>query len=81
MEKRHNDIRVTGLDSSVGTKTPKKAGENGSQFGYARPEDIPHWAEIFTPPPGSKEEDERFARLYAQLPHLWNNLMADGHVE
>ena len=81
MEKRHNDIRVTGLDSSVGTKTPKKAGENGSQFGYARPEDIPHWAEIFTPPPGSKEEDERFARLYAQLPHLWQNLMADGHVE
>ena len=75
---RHKDIRVTGLDSSVGTKQPK---ENGAPLGWNRPDEMPHWAELFTPPRGSKEEDERFAELYAQLPNLWNSLMADGHVE
>jgi len=78
--KRHNDIRVTGLDSSVGTKT-SKATDNGTRFGSTSPQDIPGWAELFTPPPGSQEEEERFARLYAQLPALWTSLMADGHVE
>lgn len=79
---RQNDIRVTGLDSSVATKeaaTAPDANKNG--FGWARPEDIPHWAEIFRPPAGSPEEEARFSELYGQLPHLWKNLMADGHVE
>jgi hypothetical protein len=78
---RHNDIRVTGLDSSVGTKEPDKSSDNGSKFGWNRPDEMPNWAELFTPPPGSEEEDSRFAELYAQLPNLWNSLMADGHVE
>jgi pheganomycin biosynthesis PGM1-like protein len=78
---RHKDIRVTGLDSSVGTKGPAKSNDNGAKHGWNRPEELPHWAELFTPPLGSEAEDKRFAELYAQLPNLWNSLMADGHVE
>lgn len=77
--KRHNDIRVTGLDSGVAVKSSENqqiaGGSTQSSAG------MPNWADIFLPPPGSPEEDERFAELYAQLPELWNNLMAEGHVE
>lgn len=77
---RHNDIRVTDLDSGVATKEkPKSAKTNGGGSGQAL--DLPDWAQLFTPAPGSPEEDERFAQLYSQLAGLWKNLMADGHVE
>ena len=79
---RKSDIRVTGLDSSVAGKSPKKDDkEAGKDFSWSRPEEMPHWAELFTPPAGSPEEDKRFEELYSQLPGLWKNLMADGHVE
>ncbi|MBI3924587.1 MAG: carboxylate-amine ligase [Armatimonadetes bacterium] len=42
---------------------------------------VPEWAKLDLPPPGSEEEDRRFAELHAKLPALWRNLMADGHVE
>jgi len=80
--KRHNDIRVTGLDSGTATKDPVESSENSRNgIGWNRPEEIPNWAEIYSPPPGSPEEEARFAELYAKLPELWKNLMADGHVE
>lgn len=78
--KRHNDIRVTGLDSGVTAKTtgsPPK-GNSGTETASSG---LPNWADIFLPPPGSPEEDNRFAELYAQLPELWNNLMTEGHIE
>lgn len=78
---RRNDIRVTGLDSSVATKDPETPSENGNSQSWNHPQELPDWAELFMPPAGSAEEDNRFAELYAQLPSLWNNLMADGHVE
>ena len=81
MERKHNDIRVTGLDSSVATKDPEGTQAGSTGFAWTPPEEVPHWAELFTPPAGSDEEDKRFAELYAQLPHLWKNLMADGRVE
>ena len=79
METR-KDIRVTGLDSSVGSQTAERPA-NGTQFTFSQPSAPPYWAELFTPPPGSAEEDKRFAELHAKLPELWQNLMADGHVE
>ena len=81
MVERHKDIRVTGLDSSLATKAPEGGEVKANGFAWRQPQDVPGWADLFLPPPGSKEEDERFADLYAQLPHLWHNLMADGHVE
>ena len=78
---RHKDIRVTGLDSSVATVAPEGGEVKANGFAWRQPQDVPGWADLFLPPAGSKEEDERFAELYAQLPHLWQNLMADGHVE
>lgn len=78
--KRHNDIRVTGLDSgnAVATKAPEESANGAAK---SSPTEMPNWADIFLPPAGSAEEDERFAELYAKLPELWNNLMAEGHVE
>lgn len=77
--KRHNDIRVTGLDSGVAVKSPEEQQKSSDSPQSAS--GMPNWADIFLPPPGSPEEDQRFAELYAQLPELWNNLMAEGHVE
>ncbi len=51
-------------------------GEKGSSRG-----ELPGWANIDLPEPGSVEEDRMFRRLYEQLPTLWRSLMADGHVE
>ncbi len=46
----------------------------------ATPAATPHWADLDLPPAGSEEEDRRFQELYAKIPGLWQNLMADGHV-
>lgn len=78
---RHNDIRVTGLDSGTAVKDPEGNGQVAQGFDWNNSAEVPNWAELFLPPAGSKEEDERFAELYSQLPKLWKNLMADGHVE
>ena len=71
-----NDIRVTGLDSSTNGKN-----EGKSETAWTSTGEAPHWAELYTPPAGSEEEDKRFQELYAQLPKLWNNILEDGQVE
>lgn len=85
MERPRNNISVTNLDSG-GTKLAEKP--NGQKASTASPVapwvadgDSPTWAELFTPPAGSPEEEERFQQLYAQLPELWHNLQAEGHIE
>ena len=74
--KNQKDIRVTDLDSNPVVKDPEGNGQIQTGFGWAHDDEMPHWAELFTPKPGSKEEDERFAELYSHLPKLRENLMA-----
>lgn len=73
---RHN-ISVTNLDSPGATATTTREAEHA----WTPPSDPPHWADLLIPPAGSAEEEQRFQELYAQLPLLWKNLKAEGHVE
>lgn len=75
---RHN-ISVTNLDGG-GTKTVERPSEPGAPAPWDNG-DIPNWAELMLPPPGSEEEEARFQELYKQLPMLWSNLQGDGHIE
>ncbi len=79
MDTRRNNITVSGLDGSTTSNGNRL--EPGVTGTWPDPIEVPPWADLDAPPPGSPEEEERFRALYSQLPSLWQNLMADGHVE
>ena len=73
---RHKDIRVTGLDSSVATVAPEGGEVKANGFAWRQPQDVPGWADLFLPPAGSKEEDERFYERMYLLEQLDNIIRA-----
>lgn len=77
MERPRHNISVTNLDGG-GQSTLERP---TSLDPYLEDGPIPPWADLNLPPIGSPEEEVRFQELYAQLPQLWKNLQADGHVE
>ena len=65
-------LRVTDLDGPVKGTTAQVPTE-----AFRRYDD---WANLDLPVPGSPDAEKRFEELYAELPRLWTNLSAEGHV-